>query len=90
MLSLEVASIVVEGSLDTLSVVAFSLEVSSIEETSTELSSVELSSIDFSSVDFSSVVSSSFASQTVSFSSKLLPYDASHAAGSFIQSSALQ
>ena len=90
MLSLEVASIVVEGSLDALSVVAFSLEASSIEETSTELSSVELSSIDFSSVDFSSVVSSSFASQTVSFSSKLLPYDASHAAGSFIQSSALQ
>ena len=90
MLSLEVASIVVEGSLDTLSVVAFSLEASSIEETSTELSSVELSSIDFSSVDFSSVVSSSFASQTVSFSNKLLPYDASHAAGSFIQSSALQ
>ena len=80
MLSLEVASIVVEDSLDTLSVVAFSLEASS----------VELSSIDFSSVDFSSVVSSSFASQTVSFSSKLLPYDASHAAGSFIQSSALQ
>ena len=84
MLSLEVASIVVEGSLDALSVVAFSLEASSIE-----LSSVELSSVDFSSV-FSSVVSSSFASQTVSFSSKLLPYDASHAAGSFIQSSALQ
>ena len=84
MLSLEVTSIVVEGSLDTLSVVAFSLEASSIE-----LSSVELSSVDFSSV-FSSVVSSSFASQTVSFSNKLLPYDASHAAGSFIQSSALQ
>ena len=84
MLSLEVASIVVEGSLDALSVVAFSLEASSIE-----LSSVELSSVDFSSV-FSSVVSSSFASQTVSFSNKLLPYDASHAAGSFIQSSALQ
>ena len=76
MLSLEVASIVVEGSLDALSVVAFSLEASSIE-----LSSVELSSVDFSSV-FSSVVSSSFASQTVSFSNKLLPYDASHAAGS--------
>ena len=85
MLSLEVASIVVEGSLDALSVVAFSLEASSIE-----LSSVELSSIDFSSVDFSSIVSSSFASQTVSFSNKLLPYDASHATGSFIQSSALQ
>ena len=83
-LSLEVAFSVVVGSLDSLSVVAFSLEVSSIEETSTELSSV-----DFSSVDSSSVVSSSFASQTVSFSSKLLPYDASHAAGSFIQSSAL-
>ena len=80
MLSLEVASIVVEDSLDSLSVVAFSLEVSSIEETSTEPSSV----------DFSSVDSSSSASQTVSFSSKLLPYDASHAAGSFIQSSALQ
>ena len=80
MLSLEVVSSAVEGSLDALSVVTFSLEASSID----------VSSIEPSSVVFSSVVSSSFASQTVSFSSKLLPYDASHAAGSFIQSSALQ
>ena len=85
MLSLEVASSVGDGLLDVFSIVAFSLEASSVE-----LSSIEFSSVDFSSVVSSSVVSSSFASQTVSFSSKLLPYDASHAAGSFIQSSALQ